>query len=80
MLRQMADMPAGTIGFEAAGKVDDDDFEHVVEPVLRREIAAGHRIRLLYLLGVGLASGVAGAEDSLHSDSPTAFTARTWNR
>ena len=54
MLRQMSDMPAGTIGFEAVGKVDDDDFEHVVEPVLRREIAAGHRIRLLYLLGVGL--------------------------
>jgi hypothetical protein len=27
MLRQMADMPAGTIGFEAVGKVDDDDWE-----------------------------------------------------
>ena len=28
----------------------------------------------------GLASGVAGAEESLQSDSPTALTARTWNR
>jgi hypothetical protein len=27
MLRQMSDMPAGTIGFEASGEVDDDDFE-----------------------------------------------------
>ena len=26
MLRQLADMPAGTIGFEAVGEVDDDDW------------------------------------------------------
>ena len=51
MLRQLTDMPAGTMGFEAHGEVDDDDWEDVVEPVLRREIAAGHPIRLLYLLG-----------------------------
>ena len=51
MLRQMTDMPAGTIGFEARGEVEDDDFEHVVEPVLRREIADGHKVRMLYLLG-----------------------------
>ena len=51
MLRQMLDMPAGTVGFEAIGKVEDDDFEHAVEPVLRGEIAAGRKIRLLYLLG-----------------------------
>jgi hypothetical protein len=51
MLRRMRDMPAGTVGFEAIGKVEDDDFEHAVEPVLRGEIAAGRKIRLLYLLG-----------------------------
>jgi SpoIIAA-like len=51
MLQQMSDMPAGTVGFRAIGKVDDDDFEHAVEPVLRSEIAAGRKIRLLYLLG-----------------------------
>src|SRR6476659_11500377 len=51
MLRQMSDMPAGTIGFEAIGEVEDDDWEDAVEPVLRREIADGHEIRLLYLLG-----------------------------
>ena len=76
MLRQMSDMPAGTIGFEAIGKVDDDDFEHVVEPVLRREIAAGHRIRLLYLLGVGLKEyeGDALAEEmKFAARHPTAY-------
>ena len=51
MLRHMSDMPAGTIGFEAVGEVEDDDWERVVEPVLRREIADGGKVRLLYVLG-----------------------------
>jgi hypothetical protein len=51
MFRQMTDMPPGTAGFEAVGKVDDDDFEEVVAPVLRRQIEGGHKVRLLYLLG-----------------------------
>jgi SpoIIAA-like len=51
MLRRMTDMPAGTIGFEAIGEVEDDDWEQAVEPVLRREIAEGRTVRLLYLLG-----------------------------
>jgi hypothetical protein len=54
MLKQMADMPPGTVGFEAVGEVDDDDFERTVEPVLRRIIAEGGKVRLLYLLGVRL--------------------------
>ena len=51
MLKRIPDMPVGTVGFEAVGKVEDDDFERSVEPVLRAEIAAGRKIRLLYLLG-----------------------------
>lgn len=51
MLRRITDMPVGTIGFEAIGEVEDDDWEHAVEPVLRQEIADGHKVRLLYLLG-----------------------------
>ena len=51
MLRRMDDMPAGTIGFEAIGEVEDDDWERAVEPVLRTEIAEGRKVRLLYLLG-----------------------------
>jgi SpoIIAA-like len=51
MLRSISDMPAGTIGFEAIGEVEDDDWEEAVEPVLRREIADGRKVRLLYLLG-----------------------------
>ena len=51
MLRRMDEMPAGTIGFEAIGEVEDDDWEQAVEPILRAEIADGRKIRLLYLLG-----------------------------
>ena len=51
MFKQMFDMPPGTIGFEAVGEIDDDDFEDVVAPVLRQQIASGHKLRLLYVLG-----------------------------
>jgi len=46
MLRRMTDMPAGTIGFEAIGEIEDDDRERAVEPVLREEMADGRKIRL----------------------------------
>ena len=51
MLRTITDMPAGTIGFEAIGEVEDDDWEHTVEPIVRTLIAEGHKVRMLYLLG-----------------------------
>ena len=51
MLRRIRDMPAGTVGFEAIGEVEDDDWEEAVEPILRSEMAEGQKIRLLYLLG-----------------------------
>ena len=57
MLRQMRDLPVGTIGFEAVGEVEDDDWEDTVEPLLRQEIAAGRKLRLLYLLGPGTTRG-----------------------
>ena len=66
MLRRMIDMPAGTIGFEAIGEVEDDDWERSVEPVLRSEIAEGRKVRLLYLLGAE-AREVEG--DALKADS-----------
>ena len=44
-------MPAGTLGFEAVGEVDDDDIEDVLGPALRQWTAERGKIRLLYLLG-----------------------------
>jgi hypothetical protein len=66
MLRQIQDMPVGTIGFEAIGDVEDDDWEQDVEPLLRRQIAAGETLRLLYLLGVE-AGDIEG--DAMKADS-----------
>ena len=71
MLRRMRDMPPGTFGFEALGEVEDDDWEAEVEPLLRREIAEGRGVRLLYLLGPD-SRGVDG--DALATD--TGFRAR----
>ena len=71
MLRQMMDMPDGTIGFEASGEVDDDDWEDTVEPILRAKIAEGGKVRLLYVLGPGT-SKVEG--DAMQAD--TGFRAR----
>lgn len=51
MLKRIEDMPKGTIGFEAHGEVEDDDWEEVVEPALRQELASGGKLRVLYLLG-----------------------------
>jgi len=67
----MTEMPAGTIGFEAVGEVEDDDWEEAVEPVLREEIAAGRKIRLLYRIGPA-AREVEG--DAMKAD--TGFRAR----
>ena len=51
MLKRIEDMPAGIVGFEADGEVEDDDWEGVVEPALREELAGGGKLRVLYLLG-----------------------------
>ena len=51
MLQRIADMPAGTLGFEVVGEVDEDDWEETVEPLLRQEMADGRKLRLLYLIG-----------------------------
>ena len=51
MFKRITDMPPGTVGFEAVGEIDDDDFEEVVAPVLLQQMADGHKVRLLYLFG-----------------------------
>jgi hypothetical protein len=50
----MRDMPPGTLGFEAVSEVDDDDYENVLTPTLRKWMAERGKIRLLYLLGTRL--------------------------
>lgn len=50
-MKGISHMPAGTLGFEAVGEVDDDDVEKVLAPALNRWVAEKGKIRLLYVLG-----------------------------
>jgi len=49
MVEKIEDMPAGTIGFRAAGELTRDDYREVLEPALR-EAAEGGEIRMLFQL------------------------------
>ena len=76
MLRRIADMPHGTLGFEAVGEVEDDDWEDAVEPMLRQEIAAGRKVRLLYVIGAqsrGVEGDALGADTGFRARHATSF-------
>ena len=76
MLERISDMPPGTIGFEAVGEVEDDDWEVAVEPVLKSELAAGTELRLLYLIGPRASevdSDVIGADAEFRARHVTRF-------
>jgi stage II sporulation SpoAA-like protein len=49
MVERIDDMPAGTIGFRASGKLTREDYREVLEPVLRKAAESGE-IRMLFTL------------------------------
>jgi hypothetical protein len=50
MIEKLQDMPAGTIGFRAAGRIEREDYDDVLTPELRRAIEAGGGLRTLYVI------------------------------
>lgn len=60
MIRVIDDMPAGTIGFEAIGKITDDDYRDVLVPAVTAALERGE-VRLLYVLGDDFDTYSAGA-------------------
>jgi hypothetical protein len=41
MMKELSDLPAGVIGFEASGKIRAEDYRDVVLPALEHAAAAG---------------------------------------
>jgi hypothetical protein len=60
VIKQISNMPIGTIGFEATGKVSQDDYEAVLVPAVQAAMEAG-RVRILYVLGDDFESYAPGA-------------------
>ena len=50
MIRIIENMPAGTIGLEAVGKVTDDDYRDVLVPAVSTALQRDD-VRLMYVLG-----------------------------
>lgn len=49
MIERIDDMPAGTVGLRASGKLSKDDYTEVLEPALREGVESGE-LRLLFVL------------------------------
>ncbi len=49
MIERIADMPTGTIGLRASGKLSREDYQQVLEPALREGVESGE-LRLLFVM------------------------------
>ena len=49
MIERIDDMPAGTVGLRASGKLTRDEYREVLEPALRQGIDTGE-LRLVFVL------------------------------
>lgn len=49
MIGPIEDMPAGTIGLEASGKLSREDYRDVLEPALDQGVKSGE-LRLMFVL------------------------------
>jgi hypothetical protein len=50
MIERLSDMPDGTVGFRAAGKIERKDYDDVLVPELRRALERGGGLRTLYVV------------------------------
>jgi len=76
MIRVIENMPPGTIGFEADGKVTDDDYRDVLVPAVKEALEQGD-VRLLYVLpdDTSYSPGAMWADTKLWAGN-----LRAWNR
>lgn len=48
MIKELGDLPAGVIGFEASGTMRAEDYRDVILPALERASAAGEVMTTLF--------------------------------
>jgi hypothetical protein len=60
MIKVIENMPVGTVGLEAVGKVSEDDYRNVLLPAVSAALERGD-VRLLYVLGRDFESYSPGA-------------------
>ncbi len=75
MIKVIPDMPAGTIGLEAVGKVTEDDYRNVLLPTVSAAVERSD-VRLLYVLGDDFDSyslSAVWADTKLWAQSPKAW-------
>jgi hypothetical protein len=63
MIKELKDMPVGVIGFEAAGKLQAEDYRDVVLPALERAAKSGQVRFLIEIRDFGGMSGGALWQD-----------------
>jgi hypothetical protein len=51
MFATIENLPAGAIGFEAIGRITEEDRAEVLEPTIEAMLEDGRPLRLLYLAG-----------------------------
>jgi SpoIIAA-like len=71
MIEAIPDMPPGTLGFRAYGRVTKEDYADVFLPPVREKVDSGEGIRLLYEVGPDFERFEAGA---LFEDAKTGWS------
>jgi SpoIIAA-like len=50
MVERLQDMPPGTLGFRATGRITREDYADVLVPELEKALEGGGRLRTLYVI------------------------------
>lgn len=61
MIEQLKDMPAGTLGFVAHGKVTAEDYASVIVPDIEAAFQLNPKLRMLYVIAEDFTGFEAGA-------------------
>jgi hypothetical protein len=81
VIEQIADMPAGTIGFRVEGKLTEEDYSGVLAPALREAAAAGEvRLMLVGAPGFDLGSLKARFEAARKDPELDLGHSKDWRR